>query len=74
MQYDTTKTRENLNEKKVNVENKNRWSSDWKAIWNVKIRNVKYYKWMIKNMALGWAGLKFSLHAPAYMHPMKTTA
>ena len=26
-----------INEKEVNVENTNRWSSDWKEIRNVKI-------------------------------------
>ena len=39
-------TRENLNKKKVNVKvykNINRWSSDMKEIWNVKI--VIYYKY-----------------------------
>ena len=35
--YITIATRENWNEKKVNVHNKIRWSSDWKEIWDVKI-------------------------------------
>ena len=43
--YDTIITRENLNDKKVNVENKNRWSSDWKEIWNVKIVQVLIFSW-----------------------------
>ena len=47
---------ENLNKKKVNVkENKNRWSSDIKEIWNVTRRYGAYtsaswlWNWLIVN-------------------------
>ena len=56
VQYDTTRTCKSLNKKKVNIEimwKKNRWSSDMKEIWNVKIvfrtmiTNGRNKEWLI---------------------------